>query len=72
MPAWNENERPYDISNEENTIFKQKYPIKSVRDTSVRMLSILEQVLALKMIISQLDNKNTNLSVSFKCLKDGK
>ena len=46
--------------------------IKSVRDTSVLMFSILEQVLALKKIISQLDSRNTNLSVSFKYIKDGK
>ena len=65
-------ERPYNIDKEKYTMLKLNNHIKSVRDTSVLMFSILEQVLALKKIISQLDSRNTNLSVSFKYIKNGK
>ena len=51
---------------------KYKYYIKSILDTSVLILSILQQVLALKNTISQLDNKNAILSVSLKVLKVGR
>ena len=41
-------------------------------DTSVLILSILQQVLALKNMMSLLNNKDTNVSVLFKILKVGR
>ena len=48
-----------------------QYHTEFVLDTSVLILSILQQVLALEYMILQLDKKN-NLSVSFEILNVGK